>query len=102
LTGLLADKREQVAEPCRRHGVLRLEAFGSAARGSLDPASSDLDFLVEFQPLGPGHRADAYFGLLEDLEALFGRPVDLVMTRAVRNRYFLQAIEADRELLYAA
>ena len=84
------------------HHVLRLEAFGSAARGIADPATSDVDFLVEFLPLAPGHRADAYFSLLEDLQALLGRPVDLVMTRAIRNPYFLQAIEPDREVLYAA
>jgi predicted nucleotidyltransferase len=82
--------------------VLRLEAFGSAAKGCFDPATSDVDFLLEFLPLGPGRRTDAYFGLLEDLQALLKRPVDLLMTRAVRNRYFLEAIEADREVPYAA
>ena len=46
--------------------------------------------------------ADRYFGLLEALEALFGRPVDLVMTAAIKNPYFLQGIEPSRTLLYAA
>lgn len=100
MTGLLIEHRDQIADLCRRHHVLRLEAFGSAARADFDPAASDLDFLVEFQPLPPGQRADAYLGLLEDLQALLGHPVDLVMIRAVRNRYFMQAIEPDRELLY--
>jgi len=36
------------------------------------------------------------------LAALLARPVDLVMTRAIRNRYFLEAIEPTRILLYAA
>jgi hypothetical protein len=60
-----------------------------------------VDFLVEFHPIEPGGRADAYFGLLEDLQAILSRPVDLVMTRAIRNRYFLEAIESTREVLYA-
>lgn len=99
---LLYERRDEIAQLCRRHRVTRLEVVGSAASGNFDPETSDLDLLVEFLPLGPGERADAYFGLLEDLRELFGRPVDLVMTRAIRNPYFRQAIEQTREVLYAA
>jgi len=31
-----------------------------------------------------------YYGLQSDLEALVGRPVDLVVLRAVTNPYFLK------------
>lgn len=102
MISLLYERRDEIAQLCRRHRVTRLEVFGSAASGNFDPETSDLDFLVEFLPLGPGERADAYFGLLEDLRDLLGRPVDLVMTRAIRNPYFRQAIEQTREVLYAA
>ena len=67
-----------------------------------DPAHSDIDFLVEFELLAEGQHADAYFGLLEALESLFSRHIDLVMTRAIRNPYFLEAIQPTRTLLYAA
>jgi predicted nucleotidyltransferase len=40
--------------------------------------------------------------LLESLEQLFGRPVDLVVESAIKNPYFRQAIEPTRVLLYAA
>ena len=99
---LIADKAEDLARLCRHQGVARLELIGSAARGGFDPASSDLDFLVEFSDLGSTAYADAYFGLLEGLETLFGRRVDLIMIRAIRNPYFLRSIEKDRTLLYAA
>jgi uncharacterized protein len=79
-----------------------LDLIGSAASGDFDPARSDLDFLVEFQQLQPGHHADAYFGLLHGLEDLFGRKVDLVMRGAVKNPWFARSIEACGELLYAA
>lgn len=46
--------------------------------------------------------ADAYFGLRESLEKLLSRPVDLVMTRAIRNPYFLESVNASKTLLYAA
>lgn len=94
--------RDAVDELCRRFRVDRLELFGSAAGDRFDAQHSDIDLLVEFQPLAEGEHADAYFGLRESLEALFARPVDLVMLRAIRNPYFLQAIEPTRTLLYAA
>ncbi len=102
MIGLVASRMEQVRALCREFHVRRRELFCAAVGDQFDPETSDLDFLVEFLPLREGHRADAYFGLLEGLQALFGRPVDLVMVRAVQNRYFLEAIEEQREVLYAA
>jgi len=49
---------EQVAALCRRAGARRLDLFGSAARDEFDPASSDLDFLVEFDDLPPAKYAE--------------------------------------------
>jgi len=98
----LEQRRVELEAVCRRYGVHRLELFGSAATGQDRPGESDLDFLVEFGPLPPGGYADAYFGLLESLEELFGRTVDLVVPSAIRNPYFLKAIEGTRTLLYAA
>ncbi|MGH9812322.1 MAG: nucleotidyltransferase family protein [Candidatus Acidiferrales bacterium] len=99
---LFEQHRPQLEALCRSHGVRRLEVFGSAAAGLARGEVGDLDFLVEFQPLPPGGYADAYFGLLESLEALFGKPVDLVVTSAIRNPFFLQSVARTRTLLYAA
>ncbi len=99
---LVEQHRTQLEALCRRYGVRRLEVFGSAATGLAQSGESDLDFLVEFEPLPPGGYADAYFGLLESLEALYGRPVDLVVASAIRNPFFLQSVERTRTLLYAA
>ena len=86
---------------CRRHGVRRLDLFGSAALGEAG-AGSDYDFLVEFEPFPSGGYADAYFGLLEDMQDLLGTPVELVAEHAIRNPYFLQAVQAQRAPLYVA
>jgi predicted nucleotidyltransferase len=59
------------------------ELFGSATREDFAPGS-DLDFLVEFES---GGSLESYLGLRNDLEALFGRAVDLVMPTAIRNPY---------------
>ena len=79
-----------------------LEMFGSAARGDFDPASSDLNFLVEFRDLGWKNCSDQYFGLLHGLEDLTGRRIDLVERGAVRNPLFLEVADQHRDLLYAA
>jgi predicted nucleotidyltransferase len=92
----------EVESLCRRYRVRRLELFGSAATGRFQPGKSDLDFLVEFEPLPAGTYADTYFGLMEAFEELFGRPVDLVVAAAIRNPYFRQSVERTRQLLYAA
>lgn len=98
----LVEHADALADLCRQHGVVRLELFGSAMTGADDPSRSDLDFLVEFQPLPEGTYANAYFGLLEGLEAMFRRPVDLVVASAIRNRYFRESIDRTKALLYAA
>ncbi|HEY0555194.1 MAG TPA: nucleotidyltransferase domain-containing protein [Thermoanaerobaculia bacterium] len=99
---IIASHQGELLGLCKRFGVRRLEVFGSAAGERFDPARSDLDFLVELGPASPVEMADRYFGLLEALEILFARPVDLVMTAAIKNPYFLQGIEPSRILLYAA
>jgi hypothetical protein len=99
---IIQDKREDLARLCAQRHVRRLELFGSALRDDFDPQTSDFDFLVEFERLSPGQYADNYFGLLEELEQLFACPVDLVMTSAIKNPYFLEKIQASRVTLYAA
>lgn len=102
MIGAVADRDDELERLCLRYHVRRLGLFGSAAAGSYDPVLSDLDFLVEFEPAVFDDYANSYFGLLEALEDLFGRPVDLVVRSAIRNRYFLQAVEETRTVLYEA
>lgn len=100
MIALIEEKRDEIERLCAHYGVRRLELFGSAAGGDFEPERSDLDFLVEFQDLPLDRYADSYFGLLFALEDLFGRHVDLVMTSAIRNPYFLEEIEESRTVLY--
>jgi hypothetical protein len=82
--------------------VRRLEVFGSAADGTFDPARSDIDLLVDFLPLGRGEYFDEYFDLLESLERLFNRRVDLVDVECLRNPYLVQGVNEAREVVYEA
>lgn len=87
---------------CLQFHVKKLELFGSAISDRFDEKSSDIDFLVEFKELQAGQYADSYFGLLEAIKKLLGRNVDIVMIKAIKNRYFLQKIDRNRKVLYAA
>lgn len=87
---------QRLADVC---GVLRLEIFGSATEARFDTARSDLDFLVTFRTGSTS--LDNYLRLAEGLEELLGRPVDLVIDRAIRNPYFRRAVDATRMLIYA-
>ena len=102
MTGVLENNLGAIAEVCRRHGVMRLDAFGSALRDDFRHGESDVDLLVEFASMEPYARVDAYFGMLEELRALLGLEVDLVMAGAVKNPYIARDIERTRRMLYAA
>lgn len=98
----VARHQEALERLCRQFRVRRLELFGSAATGSFRPGESDVDFLVEFEPLPSGMLFDLYFGLLEGLEDLFARPIDLVMASAIKNPYFRQSVDETKVLVFAA
>ena len=99
----IALHREELQALCRRFHVRRLDLFGSAARGDFAPERSDIDFLVEFDRGHPEALSlKTFFGLKEALEALFGRPVDLVEPSALRNPYLKASIERSREPVFAA
>ena len=98
----ISAKRDRVIEICRRHHVQRLDVFGSATGVEFDPQRSDVDLIVQFDGNAQEKLLDAYFGLKEEFEALFDRPVDLLTTATVRNPYLRESIERSRQTLYAA
>jgi predicted nucleotidyltransferase len=99
----IAEKRLDLMALCRRYGVVRLEVFGSASRGGdFKPERSDVDFLVTFMPAARNDLA-AFADFKEALEALLGRPVDLVEREAVeasRNYIRRRRILAEAETVY--
>lgn len=92
---------ERLSDLCRRFHVRRLGLFGSAVRGGFDPERSDLDLLVEFEPMPPGAYAEAYFGLRAELESLFGRAIDLLTEASLANPYLRRRIDRESLTLFA-
>jgi uncharacterized protein len=96
----ITEKIDSVSDLCHRHSVRQLDLFGSSTTEFFDPENSDLDFLVEFKELTPTKHADAFFGLMEDLSAIFRCPIDLVEKQTIDNPYLQQSIEQSRVNLY--
>jgi predicted nucleotidyltransferase len=97
----IAEKREEIAELCRQHHVVRLSIFGSAVREDFDPASSDVDVLVAFSPNIERGYAKNFYSLEDKLVHLFQRRVDLIAEGVIKNPYRLRSIEQDKVLVYA-
>ena len=96
---LIADNLPRVESVCREYGVERLDVFGSAASGEFRDATSDLDFVADFGGARAGI-ADRYFGFAEALERLFGRRVDVLTERSIRNPIFRRTVERQRQRVY--
>ncbi len=99
----IQERRAEIAEACRRFSVRRLEVFGSAARGNdFDPARSDADFLVTFEPDAVGSPLKRHLGLAETPEALLARRVDLIdeTLEQSRNHFRRRATLASLQPIY--
>ena len=97
---LVKDKIQEIRALCKQYGITKLELFGSAATGEFDEAKSDLDFLVEFERSESTNAFHQYFDFLHGLENLFGRSVDLVCAKSMRNPYFIESVNKSRTPLY--
>lgn len=84
---LITTHRQSIQDLCRTYGVRRLNVFGSTTTGALDPATSDIDLLVDLGEYVPG-TAVRYLDLINELEDLLGRPVQMVTEPSIRNLFF--------------
>ncbi len=91
--------QERIAAFCRRHRVRRLAFFGSVLTDHFTP-ESDLDVLIEFEP-GATPGLITFAGLALELEAIFGRTVDLRMPEDL-SPHFRDAAVRGSKLLHAA
>lgn len=99
MIALVADHKEEIAALCKKHGIVRLEIFGSAATGKFDPETSDLDFIADLGAYDQGV-TKRFINFANDLEQLFGRSVDLLTVQPIKNPYLKRSIDRSRELVY--
>ena len=99
---IIEENSEQLHFICQANHVAELYLFGSATSEEFTDYS-DLDFAVLFlDSLSPLEHGDAFFSLKDDLETLFGRPVDLLSYRVVKNPIFKEELDRTKVALYAA
>ena len=100
---ILAEHLEEIRALCQEFGVLRLEVFGSVCTPEFNPERSDVDFLVEY-PEGYvfGPWLARLFALEDALELVVGRKVDVVMPKALRNKWFRREADKTRVVIYDA
>jgi predicted nucleotidyltransferase len=79
----LTISRDKIAEFCRRWKITEFALFGSVLRDDFR-SDSDIDVLVTFMP-GASWRFYDLISMKEELEGMFGRPVDLVEKRLVER-----------------
>ena len=97
----LLELRDSIAALCRRHGVTRLEVFGSAADGSFDAGRrSDYDFIARFGEAGDESLARRFLAFGDALEQVLGRKVDLMTDHEIANPYLRAAVQATRTTVY--
>ena len=92
--------RERIAEFCGRWRIREFSLFGSVLRDDFRP-DSDVDILVTFDPHAPWTLWD-HMDMQEELTRFFGRKVDLVSKRALKNPFRRHEILTTRQVIHAA
>jgi uncharacterized protein len=84
---------------CKTYKVKSLYAFGSVLSDNFN-AESDIDLIVDFANMDVEDYADNYFDFKFSLQEIFKRPVDLLEEKAIKNPYFRENVNQQRQLVY--
>lgn len=90
----------QIAEFCHRWHITEFALFGSVLRDDFRP-DSDIDVLVTFAP-DPGWSLFDWVDMKDELEALFGRKVDIADKEGLKNPYRRHEILRIHQVIYAS
>lgn len=99
---LVQNKLDEITAACQQHHVEALSLFGSAAKNTMHE-DSDIDLLVEFSDdIDVLEYADNYFSLLDQLQKILIRKVDLVSNKSLKNPILKEEVYQSKVDLYAA
>lgn len=88
-----------IIELCKTHKVKSLYVFGSVLTDKFNN-ESDIDLIVDFEDLPIEDYADNYFDFKFSLEEILNRPIDLLEEKAIKNPYFKQNVNQQKQLVY--
>ena len=102
MVALVKDNIEAIRDLCKKHHVKTLYLVGSAAKETKFSDESDVDFLYKFrkEDIPEMDYADNYFDLLFELQDMLNRKVDLVAEEKMKNPYFIESINRDKQIIY--
>lgn len=97
MKAVIEHKLSKIEDLCKVHHVKKLYLFGSVLRNDFTD-NSDLDFLVTFndQLQQPLERVKNEDSLIESVERIFHKEVDLVQYRFLRNKYLRHFINQEK------
>lgn len=92
MISLIEENRDAIVALREQYGAQSLAVVGSAVKGTLDSASSNVDFAIEILDYGSSI-ARRYLGLIAAIEQLFRRAVDVVTIHAGARDAFREELE---------
>lgn len=100
---LLEQHKTEITNLCKQYMVQELYAFGSVLDENRFNEQSDIDLIVKFNnDVDIIDYVDLFFGLIENLERVFKRKVDLYTLNPIENRFLRENIESTKQIVYAA
>jgi hypothetical protein len=96
----IAIPQQRIRDFCQRWKIAELSVFGSVLREDFRP-DSDVDVLVTFAEDSQWSLYD-WVDMIAELREIFGRDVDLLSSRSLRNPFRRREILRTRETLYAS
>jgi uncharacterized protein len=102
MVALIENNITAIRDACKKHHERTLYLVGSAATGYCFSLESDVDFLYRFKEdeIEEMEYADNFFDLMFYLQDLLKRKVDLVAVEKMKNPYFIESINKDKQLIY--
>jgi uncharacterized protein len=97
---IISENFDYILQICEKCNVSRLYLFGSVVTERFSEEHSDLDLLVEMEPMPVIDRGEKLIQLWDELENLFQRKVDLLTDQPIRNQYFKTQVEETKQLIY--
>jgi len=92
--------QKKIGDFCLKWKISEMALFGSVLSDEFHP-DSDIDILVSFKD-DAGWGLFDFVDMIDELQDMFGRKVDLVEKDSLRNPFRRQAILARNEVIYAA
>lgn len=90
---------DDINKLCSTYKVKQLFAFGSVLTDKFNN-ESDIDLIVDFEPIDITQYADNYYDFKFSLEDVLQKPIDLLEEKAIKNPYFRQVVDKQRQLIY--